>query len=260
MDDMNSTRPKLHKGVVEQWVKTISELPQQQPPEKTKKEKKKDRWEWLELLLCLFSLVFSIYLVYLNITSSVSSMFLRFITLFHPLAIFLLYHLRILEPNSTSGNQGIACLLFLSSFCALFTAIQTLHIQFPDILSFVLPALICGLVVLAFNHFHRKRRKRYLSWMIMLVWLPFYMPAFVMLSSITFPSLPAATKNAIISRTTYDGEGSYRVLLHLQDSAQMIECRITKQESKAMQSGDTIVITEKLSWLGIRYFEIYPNM
>lgn len=46
MDDMNTTRPKLAKGVAVQWVRGTSELPSQQPPEKTELEKKKGRLEW----------------------------------------------------------------------------------------------------------------------------------------------------------------------------------------------------------------------
>lgn len=260
MDDMNTTRPKLAKGVAEQWVKGTSELPQQQPPEKTELEKKKGRLEWLEMLLCLFSILLCVYLLYMNIAYTISATGIRLIALFHPLVIFLLYHLRILEPASKTGNQGIALMLFLSSICALLTAVRAVHIQFIDFLAFVFPVLMSAFIILVCNRIHKKRGKRYLSFLISIVWLPFYSIAFVMLSSISLPALHTTSETATISRIMYDGEGGHSVLLHIPVSDTLIECSITKQESKDLQSGDTVQIDEKISWLGIRYFEIDPDM
>lgn len=259
MNDYDDTRVEMPKAVVEKWARTAGEAPLQKPPippKKSAKERKETRHEWREALLCIISIAFDVYLMVHAIELLHVPSFVYPLALLHPLLIFIFYHKKYLEPYSQKGNQGIALLLFVASISSLLFSIRLPHLHFPNLFSFLLPSILTAAAFFLYNHYRKRKTGRYLSLLIMMIWIPFYMFAFPLLCTIALPSLHTERIEAKITMLSYDGEGTHTMKMALPHTDTLAEFVISKQEAKTYQVGEILPVELKQGILGISYMQL----
>lgn len=256
MDDKN---PHLDSSTIQQWVRQSA---QQKPAahtqrkEKTEEEIRNSRMEWLDLAATVFCLGLSVLLIILNLEQKSGSILIRVIALLLPLLVLILYYTGILDQNTHSGNQAIAIILFLSSIAALYTAMCTGYISYLDYFQFILPCIATAVVFLTINSQLKRKRNRYLALLILIIWLPFYMPAFVTLLNITAPPLQIKETFSELQGTNYHGDEDYTVLVQVDEMEPVLEFRIPKDIYNRISYDSTAEVTICKGFLGIDYARV----
>lgn len=250
---------KLDSSTIQQWVRQSAQLkPTEHIPEREKTEEdiRNNRMEWIDLTATAFCLALPVLLIILNVLHKSDSTLLRITALLLPLLTLLLYYTGILNQNTHSGDQGIAILLFLSSIASLFTGINTGYIAFLNYFQFILPCILSAAFFLVINSVLKRKRNRYLALLIMIIWLPFYIPAFVTLLNVIPPSLHTEAASSELRGTDYHGDDDYTVRVKVDEIGKTLEFGLTKDIYDRVSYDSTAEVTIHKGLLGIDYAKV----
>lgn len=259
MRQMNDKNPHLDSSTIEQWTRQAA---QQRPTgpapkkEKTAEDIKKGRMEWIDLAAAAFCLVLSVLLIILNVENKADSALLRVIALLFPLLTLVLYYTGMLNQNTHSGNQAIAIFLFLSSITALMTAINTGYTVYLNYFQFILPCVITAVFFLVINSILKRKRNRYLAMIIMVIWLPFYTPAFVTLLNVLSPSIHTEETSCELLGTDYHGDNDYTVRVRVDGMETALEFGLIRDIYERVSYDSTAEVTIRKGILGIDYARV----
>lgn len=259
MKNKDNNDPRLDSSTVQQWVRqSAQQKPNEHIPEKVKTEEdiQKNRMEWVDLAATAFCLILSVFLIIMNVERKADSTLLRIIALLLPLLTLILYYAGILNQGTHSGNQGIAILMFLSSVASLYTGISTGYISYLNLFQFILPCVLTAVFFLLINSILKRKRNRYLAMLIMVIWLPFYIPAFVSLVNITLPSIHTEETSADLRNTYYDGDGNYSVQVQVEELDAVLEFGLSKDICDRVSYDSTAEVTIHKGLLGIDYARV----
>lgn len=257
MKQKNDKNPHLDSSTVQQWVRqSAQQKPTEIIQEKTEEDIRKNRMEWLDLAAVSFCLVLSVLLIILNVEHKSEGVLLRVTALLLPLLALILYYAGILNQNTHSGNQTIAIILFLSSIAALYTAMETGYVSYLNYFQFILPCVFTAAFFLVINSLLKRKRNRYLALLIMAVWLPFYMPAFVTLLNVTSPSLHIKETSSELQGTNYHGDGNYTVRVRVDEIDDTLEFKLTKDIYDRVSYKSTAEVTIHKGLFGIDYARV----
>lgn len=259
MKQKNDKNPHLDSSTVQQWVRQYAQqkpAPYTQEKEKTEEDIRNNRMEWIDLVALVFCLGLSVLLIVLNLVQKVDSPLIRVIALLLPLLVLFLYYSGILDQNTHSGDQGIAIVLFLSSIAALYTAMLTGYISYLNYFQFIVPCTATAVFFLTINNILKRKRERYLALLIMVIWLPFYMPAFVTLLNVTAPSLQIKETSSELLGTNYHGDENYAVRVRVGEMETVLEFKIPKDIYDRVSYDSTAEVTICKGFLGIDYARV----
>lgn len=259
MNRDHDNTPHLDSSTVQQWVRQYAQQKQTVPvPEKEKTEEdiRKNRMEWIDLAAVVFCLVLSVILILLNVEYKSDSSLLRITALLLPLLTLILYYTGILNQNTHSGNQTIAVLLFLSSVASLFTSMNTGYISHLNYLQFILPCVLATAFFLILNSILKRKRNRYLALLIMIIWLPFYIPAFVTLLNVSLPPLHIKETSSKLYGTNYHGDENYTVLVRVDEVDAVLEFKLPEDIYDRVSYDSTAEVTIRKGFLGIDYANV----
>lgn len=259
MNQKNDKNPHLDSSTVQQWVRQSAQLKPTEPiPERKKTEEdiRNNRMEWMDLAATAFCLALPVLLIILNVLHKSDSTLLRITALLLPLLTLLLYYTGILNQNTHSGDQGIAIPLFLSSIASLFTGINTGYIAFLNYFQFILPCILSAAFFLVINSVLKRKRNRYLALLIMIIWLPFYIPAFVTLLNVIPPSLHTEAASSELRGTDYHGDDVYTVRVKVDEIGKTLEFGLTKDIYDRVSYDSTAEVTIHKGLLGIDYAKV----
>lgn len=255
-DDKN---PHLDSSTVQQWVRQSAQqkpAPYTQKKEKTEEDIRNNRMEWMDFVASAFCLGLSVLLIILNLEQKSDSTLIRVIALLLPLLVLFLYYAGILNQNTHSGNQAIAIILFLSSIAALYTAMQTGYISYLNYFQFIVPCIAAAVCFLTVNSILKRKRNRYLALLIMVIWLPFYMPAFVTLLNVTAPSLQIKETSSELRGTNYHGDENYAVRVQVGEMKTALEFKLPKDIYDRVSYDSTAEVKIHKGFLGIDYAKV----
>lgn len=256
MDDKN---PHLDSSTIQQWVRqSAQQKPAPYTPEKEKTEEdiRNNRMEWMDLAASVFCLVLSVLLIVLNFEQKFDSTLIRVIALLLPLLVLFLYYAGILDQKTHSGDQAIAIIMLLSSIAALYTAILTGYISYLNYLQFIVPCIVTAVFFLTVNSILKRKRNRYLASLIMVIWLPFYIPAFVTLLNVTAPSLQIRETSSELRGTNYHGDEDYTVQVQVDEMDTVLEFKIPKDVYNRISYDSTAEVRICKGFLGIDYARV----
>lgn len=259
MNNKDNNDPRLDSSTVQQWVRQYAaQKPNGNIPEKVKTEEdiQKNRMEWMDLAAAVLCLILSVFLIIMNVERKADSTLLRIIALLLPLLTLILYYTGILNQGTHSGNQGIAFLMFFSSAASLYTGISTGYISYLNLFQFILPCVLTAVFFLLINSILKRKRNRYLAMLIMVIWLPFYIPAFVSLVNITLPSIHTEEVSADLLYTNFDGDGNYSVLVRADELDTVLEFGLSKDIYDRVSYDSTAEVTIHKGLLGIEYARV----
>lgn len=262
MNQQNDRSPRLDSSTIQQWVRQSAQQSPGAPlpeKEKTQEDIRNNRMEWIYVAASAFCLFLSILLLYLNVESKADSTLIRIIALLFPALTLVLYYTGILNQGTHSGNWSIAFFLFLSSVGALYTSISTGYVAYLNYFQFILPCTLAAAFFLILNHMLKRKRNRYLALVIMIIWIPFYVPAFVTLLNLTMPSFSAKETASELYNTHYDGEGNYSVQVELEETGKILSFRVPEDIYDRVSYDSTSEITIQKGLLGIDYARLRLN-
>lgn len=250
MKQMDDKNPHLDSSTVQQWVRQFAQqkpTPYTQEKEKTEEDIRNNRMEWIDLVASAFFLGLSVLLIILNLEQKSDSTLIRVVALLLPLLVLFLYYAGILDQNTHSGDQTIAIILFLSSIAALYTALFIGYISYLNYFQFIVPCIVIAVIFLAINSMLKRKRNRYLALLIMVIWLPFYMLALVILLNITMPSLQIKETSSELQGTNYHGDENYTVRVRVGEMDTVLEFKLPKDIYDRVSYDSTAEVIQRIS-------------
>lgn len=250
---------RVDSATGQQWARQFA---QQKPAsytqekEKTEEAIRNNRMEWIDLAAAVFCLGLSVLLIILNVEQKSDSTLIRVIALLLPMLVLFLYYAGILNQNTHSGNQMIAIILFLSSIAALYTALSTGYISYLNYFQFIVPCIAAAVFFLIINSILKRKRDRYLALLIMVIWLPFYMLAFVILLNVTAPSLQVKETSSKLLGTNYHGDESYTVQVQVGEMESVLSFKLPKDIYDRVSYDSFAEVTICKGVLGIDYARV----
>lgn len=100
---------------------------------------------------------------------------------------------------------------------------------------------------------------RVFALLIMIIWIPIYVPAFVTLLNLTMPSFSTKEAASELYNTHYDGEGNYSVQIELEETGKILSFRVPKDIYDQVSYDSTSEITIQKGLLGIDYARLRLN-
>lgn len=262
MNQQNDKNPHLDSSTIQQWVRQSAQQSPGAPlaeKEKTEEEIRSNRMEWIDVAASAFCLVLSVLLIFLNVTSKADNTLIRVFALLLPPLILILYYTKLLDQDTHSGTFGSAFFLLLSSMGALYTSISTGYTAYLNYFQFILPCIFASAFFLILNHMLKRKRNRYLALIIMIIWIPLYVPAFVTLLNLTMPSFSTKETASELYNTHYDGEGNYSVQVELEETGKILSFRVPRDIYDRVSYDSTSEITIQKGLLGIDYARLRLN-
>lgn len=259
MKQGNDNNPHLDSSTIQQWVRQAAQQkPSEHIPkkEKAKEEIRKNRMEWIDFAAAVFCLILSVLLLILNVVNKFDSTLLLVIALLLPLLTLLLYYTGILDQDTHSGTQLIAILLFLSSIAAISAGTGAAYVSYLHYSQFILPCVLTAVFFLVVNRILKHKRNRYLALLIMIIWLPFYTPAFVILTNITLPSLHTEETSCELKGTDYHSDGEHTVRVKVEELDTVLTFPLPKAVYDRVSYGSTAEVTLRKGLFGIDYAKV----
>lgn len=247
----------------QQWARQAAAVPQEkaepQPPSAA--EVHRNRMEWAELGIVSGILLLSVFILVCTFKELDNLLPLcRVLGLLLPALTLVLYYTGILAPNAGHGaNQGIAITLLLSSLASCLAAGNILCTAYFNYLRFIPPCFLAAVLFLAVNSIMKRRKDRYLMWLIMLLWVPLYMVSSVTLLNNLLPPLSSEEVPAEIAYTDYRSGIAYpyRVIVTSEEIEYPLVFKIPEPVYRNLPySGAAASVTVKKGLLGINYAEL----
>lgn len=136
---------------------------------------------------------------------------------------------------------------------------NTGYISHLNYLQFILPCVLATAFFLILNSILKRKRNRYLALLIMIIWLPFYIPAFVTLLNVSLPPLHIKETSSKLYGTNYHGDKNYTVLVRVDEVDAVLEFKLPEDIYDRVSYDSTAEVTIRKGFLGIDYANVKLN-